>query len=124
MANLNGENYVRMVPKLTQEQLEAIRRLRDMSDKGFLVLMRNYGNWNQELSSLNSVSVEDILYTVVTGEYELKVDDYEAYLIQRVEHFQELYNVHKDVSAKSNMIVASNALSQYRKFRANEEVQK
>ncbi|QQO40422.1 hypothetical protein 268TH004_77 [Bacillus phage 268TH004] len=121
MANLNGENYVRMVPKLTHEQLEAIRRLRDMSDKGFLVLMRNYGNWNQELSSLNSVSVEDILYTVVTGEYELKVDDYEAYLMERVAHYKHVWNSFNDGGAKECWVAMDRALDQYRKFRTEEE---
>lgn len=121
MANLNGENYVRMVPKLTHEQLEAIKLLREWNYTSVYHRLRYHGSWTKELKSLNSLSQDDILYVLATGEYELKVDDYEAYLMERVEHFRKLYNVYNDTSAKDCIVIASNALDQYRKFRANEE---
>ncbi|QFR56541.1 hypothetical protein 056SW001B_77 [Bacillus phage 056SW001B] len=121
MANLNGENYVRMTPKLTHEQLEAIKSLREWKYTNLFYHMKHHGDWSQELKSLNSLSQDDILYVLVTGEYELEVDDYEAYLMGRVAHYKHVWNSFNDGGAKECMVAMDRALKRYRKFKTEEE---
>ncbi|QZA68999.1 hypothetical protein 010DV004_62 [Bacillus phage 010DV004] len=113
MPNLNGLNWVRQTPKFTHAQVEALKQLHTMSISTQLETLEDHGEWRFDFKPLNSKSLSDILYALATGEYELDTDEYEKYLMDRVDYWHS-----RDSTVYYEMM---RVLDEYRQFQMQAE---
>ena len=117
MPNLYGSNWIRQAPKFTHKQVDALKELSVIwsSDRKLAEKLDNYGFWTGTLAVLNKKSLSDILFTLSTGSYELAVDDYEMFLMEKAEYW---CNINKD-----KQTAYERALTEYREFKEFKESQ-
>lgn len=113
MPNLNGANCVRQVPSFTYKQVQALERLHRLDPESQVEILSTHGDWALELAYLNKANIEDIMYTLATGEYELEIDAHEQYLLDKVNY----YKSHNTLLFTE----LNNALNKYRQFREQVE---
>lgn len=93
MPNLNGPNVVRQVPSFTYKQVQALERLHRLDPEDQVEILSTHGDWALELAYLNKANIEDIMYTLATGEYEVNIDQFEQLLLDMSGYWREV-NAH------------------------------
>ncbi|AGK86917.1 hypothetical protein FDJ58_gp109 [Bacillus phage SIOphi] len=95
MANLYGP-ILRKPPVYTKRQVEALNFLVSTFDLTEICKMmvggwdgnnyRELGSWEGGSACLNLVKFEDLMYTLVTGEYDVREETFEDYLEEKISH--------------------------------------
>ncbi|WZL56093.1 hypothetical protein U7128_000040 [Bacillus phage KKP_4050] len=83
MANLYGP-ILRKPPVYTKRQVEALNFLVSTFDLEEICKMTVGGIWEGGSAFLNLVKFEDLMYTLVTGEYDVREETFEDYLEERI----------------------------------------
>lgn len=95
MANLYGP-ILRKPPVYTKRQVEALNFLVSTFDLEEICKMmvgewegnnyRELGSWEGSSACLNLVKFEDLMYTLATGEYDVREETFEDYLEEKISH--------------------------------------